>query len=209
MHVFGLTGGLASGKGVVSARFAARGVPVINADELARAVVVRGSDGLAAVVETFGASMLDTRGELDRRKLAGRVFGDPVARKQLERITHPRIQRLMQKRVDEFGRKGQPLVCYEAPILVEVGSVEHLRPLVVVAATEAHQIARAQMRDGMSETEAKRRIAAQLPLAEKTKVADFVIDNDGSLAEAEAEADRVLDAICERFAIAPGRYPRP
>ncbi|HSU42280.1 MAG TPA: dephospho-CoA kinase, partial [Polyangiaceae bacterium] len=97
MHVFGLTGGLASGKGVVSARFAARGVPVVNADELAREVVAPGSPGLAAVVEAFGAAVLGPGAALDRKKLAARVFAEPEARRRLEAITHPRIQALMRE----------------------------------------------------------------------------------------------------------------
>jgi dephospho-CoA kinase len=209
VHVFGLTGGLASGKGVVSARFAARGVPVINADELARTVVVPGSAGLAEIADAFGPAVLGEGGVLDRKKLAARVFVEPEARKRLEAITHPRIQELMRERMAELERRGAELACYEAPLLVEVGSADKLRPLVVVAATEEHQIERAQKRDGMSEAEARRRIRAQLPLVEKTKVADFVIDNDGSVAEAEAEADRVLDAICRRLGLAPERYAAP
>ena len=209
MHVFGLTGGLASGKGVVSARFAARGVPVVNADELAREVVAPGSPGLAAVVEAFGATVLDANGALDRKQVAARVFAEPDARRRLEAITHPRIQARMRERIAALGLQGEPLACYEAPLLVEVGSADQLRPLVVVAATEAHQLARAARRDGMSEAEARRRLAAQLPLAEKIAVADHVIDNDGSVAEAEAAADRVLDAICVRLDLAPERYPRP
>jgi dephospho-CoA kinase len=209
VHVFGLTGGLASGKGVVGARFAARGLPVVNADELARAVVVPGSDGLAAVVEAFGRDVLGSRDELDRKKLAARVFADPEARRRLEAITHPRIQALMQERTAELRRRGEPLACYEAPLLVEVSLTERLRPLVVVAATEAHQLARAQKRDGTNEAEARRRVLAQLPLAEKVKVADYVIENDGSIAEVEAKADVVLDAICASFGVGPERYPRP
>lgn len=209
MHVFGLTGGLASGKGVVSARFAARGVPVVNADELAREVVAPGSPGLAAVVEAFGAAVLGPGAALDRKKLAARVFAEPEARRRLEAITHPRIQALMRERMAALAARGEPLACYEAPLLVEVGSAEQLRPLVVVAATEEHQVARAARRDGMSETEARRRLAAQLPLAEKTKVADYVIHNDGSVLDAEAAADRVLDAICAGLGIAIERYPRP
>jgi dephospho-CoA kinase len=208
VHVFGLTGGLASGKGVVGARFARRGLPVVNADELARAVVVPGSPGLAEVVAAFGPTVLNERGELDRKALGQRVFADADARRRLEAITHPRIRALMGERVAELASRGEPLGCYEAPILVEVGLGGQLKPLVVVAATEAHQLARAKLRDGMSEAEARRRLAAQLPLAKKIEVADYVILNDSSIAEAEAEADRVLDAIATAYGVAPNRYPR-
>jgi len=209
VHVFGLTGGLASGKGVVSARFAARGLPVINADDLARDVVQPGTPGLAAVVAEFGADVVDTRGELDRRRLAQRVFGEPEARKRLEAITHPRIGAAMLERVAELGRRGEALACYEAPLLVEIGRADALRPLVVVAASTETQVARAMQRDALPEAEVRARIAAQLPLADKVRVADYVIENDGTLAATLAEADRVLDAICARFSLPPERYPRP
>lgn len=209
VHVFGLTGGLASGKGVVAARFARRGLPVVNADTLARDVVVPGSDGLAAVVAAFGPAVLDPQGALDRKALGRRVFADPDARRRLESITHPRIQAAKRARMTELAQNGELLACYEVPLLVEVGLTEELRPVVVVAASEEHQLERAMRRDGLSETDARARLAAQLPLARKIAVADFVIDNDGSLTEAEAEADRVLDAICAKLGVAPGRYARP
>jgi dephospho-CoA kinase len=209
VHVFGLTGGLASGKGVVAARFNARGVPVINADELARAAVAKGSEGLLEVVAAFGADVLTAEGELDRKALGARVFADPEARRRLEGITHPRIHALMGEQTRELERRGEPLVCYEAPILIEVGMADALRPLVVVAASEANQLARAKLRDGLPEDELRGRIGAQLPLAEKVRVADYVIENDGSVGEAEMEADRVLDAICDGLGVPKARYPRP
>jgi dephospho-CoA kinase len=209
VQVFGLTGGLASGKGVVAARFKARGLPVINADELSRAAVAKGSEGLRDVVEAFGAGVLTADGELDRKALGARVFSDPAARRRLEGITHPRIQALMREQTRELEQRGEPLVCYEAPILIEVGLADALRPLVVVASSEANQLARAGLRDGLPEDELRGRIAAQLPLAEKVRVADYVIDNDGSIADAQAEADRVLEAICASVGVAAERYPRP
>jgi dephospho-CoA kinase len=209
VHVFGLTGGLASGKGVVSARFAARGVPVINADDLARAIVRPGTPGLAAIVAEFGADLVDTRGELDRRRLGQRVFGDPAARQRLEAITHPRIGAAMLERVAELRQRGEALACYEAPLLVEIGRADALRPLVVVAADTETQVARAIERDGLSEADVRARIAAQLPLAEKVRVADYVIHNDGSVEATQAAADGVLDAICRQLTVSPERYPRP
>ncbi len=209
MHVFGLTGGLASGKSVVAARFSSRGLPVVNADALAREVVVPGSEGLAAVAAAFGHEMLTESGELDRKALGRRVFADPEARRRLESITHPRIQAAKRARMSALEERGEPLACYEVPLLVEVGLTEELRPVVVVAATEAQQIERAMRRDRMSEADARARLAAQLPLARKIAVADYVIQNDGSLAQAETEADRVLEAICAKRGVDATRYPRP
>lgn len=192
----------------MAARFARRGLPVINADTLARDVVVPGSDGLAAVVAAFGAEVVNAHGELDRKALGRRVFADPEARRRLEAITHPRIQAAKRARMAELERDGEPLACYEVPLLVEAGLTEELRPVVVVAATEAHQIERAGRRDGMSPADTRARLAAQLPLAQKVAVADFVIENNGSLAAAEAEADRVLAAICAQCGVDEARYPR-
>jgi dephospho-CoA kinase len=208
VHVFGLTGGFASGKSAVAARFIARGLPVIDADQLAREVVEPGSEGLLAVVREFGAELLDERGALDRKRLGAKVFGDPALRKRLEDITHPRIRALMQEQKRALAERGEPLACYEAPLLIEVGLAEKLRPLVVVRADEATQLERAARRDGLSQEATRARLAAQLPIEQKLALADYVIDNTGSLAETRARADEVLDAICRTLSIPPERYAR-
>jgi dephospho-CoA kinase len=197
MHVFGLTGGIASGKSTVGRRFAARGVPVVDADDLARAIVAPGTEGLAAVVEAFGPGVLAADGSLDRAALGALVFADPEKRKQLERITHPRIAMAGQARMIALGAAGHRLACYEAALLVEAGTAAMFRPLVVVAASEPVQIARTMLRDRCDEAAAAARVRAQKPLAEKIAVADHVIWNDGTRDEVIAAADRTLDAICD------------
>jgi dephospho-CoA kinase len=209
MHVFGLTGGLASGKSTVAARFTERGVPVIDADQLARDVVAPGSEGLTAVVAAFGDGVLEPNGALDRKSLAARIFAEPKERARLEAILHPRIHALMQERAALLERGGAPLACYQAPLLVEVGLAERMRPLVVVAAEPEEQLRRAMARDGASREEAERRLGAQLALSEKVARADFVIKNRGSLADLVAEADTVLDHVLDRVGIPKERYPRP
>lgn len=209
MHLFGLTGGIASGKSAVGRRLRARGVPVIDADLLAREVVERGSEGLAAVVATFGEGVLQPDGALDRKALAALVFGDADKRKQLERITHPRISALTMQRAGELAAAGEPLACYEAALLVENGIQDAFRPLVVVAASEDVQVARAVVRDAADAADVRARIRAQMPLAAKVAVADHVIQNDGTLAELEAKTDEVLAAICRRAGVDLARYPVP
>jgi len=208
MHLFGLTGGIASGKSTVAARFRARGVPVIDADALAREVVAKGSPGLAAVVEAFGANVLTAEGELDRKKVADVVFRDPAARARLNGILHPRIGVLTMTRASELGARGEPLACYEAALIVENGMVEMFRPLVVIAAPEHAQISRGATRDHAREDDVRARVAAQMPLAEKVAVADIVIENTGSLDDLAARADLAFDRVCERLKIDPSRYPR-
>jgi dephospho-CoA kinase len=209
VHVFGLTGGFATGKSSVVARLRERGLPVLEADDLAREVVLPGSEGLAKVVEAFGPDVLDPAGALDRKRLGKRVFADPNERAKLEGLTHPLIRALQKQRMADFAAHGEPLACYEAPLLVEVGLASELRPLVVVWTDETTQIERAKRRDGLSETAVRARLRAQKPLAEKRSLADYVIENTGSLARLRAETDRVLDAICKSLGIAPERYPRP
>ena len=207
MHLFGLTGGIASGKSTVAARLRAHGVPVIDADELAREVVQPGTDGLRAIVETFGEGVLDPTGALDRKALARIVFADDAARRRLNAITHPRIGQRTADLADDLRRKGEALGCYEAALLVENGIADMFRPLVVVSCPEAVQIARVQARDDASRDDAIARIKAQKPLAAKVAVADFVIDTDGPVARSVQRTDEVLRAICEKLGIDPAAYP--
>ena len=199
MQVFGLTGGIASGKSEVARLLRARGVPVVDADAIAREVVAPGTSGLAALVDAFGASILLPDGSLDRKALGARVFTDDVARRTLNAITHPRISTRTTERIAELQASHDPLGAYDAALLVENGVHALFRPLVVVAASEPLQIARCMARDGLTEDEARARVRSQMPLAKKIAVADFVIENDGTLAELEAEVDATLQAIRERL----------
>jgi dephospho-CoA kinase len=197
--MFGLTGGLASGKSTVAARFRALGVPVIDADQLAREVVAPGSPGLAAVVEAFGPGVLLADGSMDRAAVAAIVFGDAEKRRRLNGIVHPRVGAASAEKVAALEAAGVQLGCYEAPLLVENGIADAFRPLVVVAAPEAVQVARAMVRDACTEEQARARLAAQLPLAAKVAAADYVIDNAGTREETERRADEVLGEIRKRL----------
>jgi dephospho-CoA kinase len=204
----GLTGGIASGKSSVSRALRELGVVVVDADQIAREVVEPGSEGLRDVVAAFGPSVLAADGSLDREKLAAVVFGDDAARKRLQAITHPRIGRLSAERIAAGLVSSAPYVVYDAPLLVEVGAHRGLDALIVVAASEADQVARARARDGVDEVAVRARIAAQLPLAQKTAVADYVIDNDGSLEDLQRRVRDVHAAILARFGLAGGGATR-
>ena len=206
VHLFGLTGGIASGKSAVAERLRARGVPVIDADEVAREVVAGGTEGLRAIVAEFGEGVLDAGGTLDRKALGCVVFADEAKRKRLNAITHPLIGRRTFERAAELDRAGEPLGCYEAALLVENGAADAFRPLVVVACPEEVQVARVIARDGATREEALARIRAQKPLAEKVAVADFVIDTDGPVEASASRTVEVLAAICRRVGAEPGRY---
>jgi dephospho-CoA kinase len=207
LHLFGLTGGIASGKSTVAARLHARGLAVIDADELAREVVAPGTDGLRALVEAFGPGVLGPQGALDRPAMARIAFSDDQARARLNAITHPRILALAMERAAEIARGGAPLACYEAALIVENGAADAFRPLVVVACPEDVQIARVLARPGASIDDVRSRIRAQKPLAEKKAVADFVIDTGGTLEEGARSTDRAFAGVCDRLGIDLARYP--
>ena len=201
MHIFGLTGGIATGKSTIAAHWIQGGLPVVDADHLSRLVVAPGTDGLREVVQLLGNDVLLPDGSLNRPAVAAIVFTDPAARRALEAIAHPRIQAALQARMTALESQGAALACYEAPLLVEAGRADAFRPLVVVVAPERMQLERATRRDAADEGSLRARIAAQFPREEKAKVADFVISNSGSVQELLIEADRVLAQICTRLGI--------
>jgi dephospho-CoA kinase len=195
LRVFGLTGGIGSGKSTAAELLRQHGVPVVDADELAREVVAPGTVGLTEVVEAFGADVLGPDGALDRKRLGARVFSDPEARKRLNSITHPLVRQLSQVRFTELGASGVELAAYDVPLLFEVGLDAVLRPVVLIAAREATQLARIRARDGLSEADARARIAAQLPLEEKRRRADYVLENDGTLESLDAQVSALVSKL--------------
>ena len=195
LNVFGLTGGIGSGKSTAAGFFRERGVPIVDADELAREAVAPGSAGLLQVVEAFGPQMLGADGALDRKQLGAQVFADAEARKRLNAITHPIVRQLAQERFAALDQAGVTLAGYDVPLLFEVGLDSVLRPVVVVVAREATQLERITLRDGLSEAAARERMAAQMPLSEKQKRADYVLFNNGTPAALAAQVDAVLEKL--------------
>jgi dephospho-CoA kinase len=192
---FGLTGGIACGKSTVAARFREQGVEVIDADQVARLAVAPGTSGLSEIVKAFSEEVLRPDGTLDRGKLGAIVFGDEEKRRILNRILHPRIGGRTMLLAQELAERGEKLACYEATLIVENGLADSFRPLVVVSAPEALQVKRTMERDGLTEEEALTRVRSQMPVAEKAKVADYVIDTSGSLEDTLQQADAVLAKI--------------
>ena len=201
MRIFGLTGGIASGKSVVLGVFREEGLATVDADELSREVVRSGAEGLAAIVDAFGPGMLGDEGELDRRRLAELVFVDADARRRLNAIIHPRVAEASHARFAAFEAQGATLGCYDAALLVETGLAEAFRPLVVVAAPRTLQRARLIARDRLSPEEADARLDAQAPLERKLAAADVVVWNDADLETARARARDALQAIRTRLGV--------
>ncbi len=191
----GLTGGIATGKSTVSEIFRHLGCVVIDADVLAREVVEPGEPAYAAIVAEFGPGILQPDGTLDRKKLGAIVFAEPEKRKRLEAITHPRIRERFAQRLQQLvAREFAGIVLFDAPVMIETGNYQTMDRLVVVVTDAATQRARALDRDGDRE-EIERRIASQMPLAEKARLADYVIDNSGGREATIAEVRRVHAAL--------------
>lgn len=200
MLLVGLTGGIGSGKSTVARMLEQRGAVVFDADVLARAVVEPGTPGHAAVIERFGANVLAPGGALDREALASIVFADPAARRDLEAIVHPEVRRLFAEGAEAY-EGTERIVVLSAPLLVETGMHTAFEALLVVSATPQTQIERLMRDRGMSEDAIRARIAAQAPLEAKAELADFLIDNEGTLEELEGQVDRVWADLCAREAV--------
>jgi dephospho-CoA kinase len=193
----GLTGGIGSGKSTVARLLEKLGAVVFDADLLAREAVEPGTPGHAAVIERFGADVLAPGGELDREALASIVFADPSARRDLEEIVHPEVRRLFAEGSEAY-RDTDRIVVFSAPLLVETGMHTAFEILVVVSATIATQIGRLMRQRGMSEASIRARIEAQAPLEDKAAVADFLVDNEGTLDELESQVDRLWNDLSAR-----------
>jgi dephospho-CoA kinase len=200
VRVIGLTGGIASGKSTVAAMLRELGAPIVDADLLARQVVEPGSPALAEIARRFGADMLAADGSLDRKKMGERIFADAGARAALNAITHPRIAQASAAALADLRAAGHKVGFYEAALLVENRIHERLGGLVVVSVPEEVQVARLCARDDLDEEGARARVSAQLPLASKVAVADWVVDNGGTVEHTRAQVERIWREIQEQVA---------
>lgn len=182
--VIALTGSIGCGKSTVLELLRERGACVISADDLAREVVAPGSEGIKEIVSRFGAEVLTSDGQLDRKKLGRLVFTDKTAREALENITHPRIRALAQQRFEEAEARGEKFLVYEVPLLFETGLDKiGFKSIAVVSCPKEVAIERIQRRDNLTREEAMARINAQMSSEEKASRADIVIPNGGTIEE--------------------------
>jgi dephospho-CoA kinase len=195
VKLVGLTGGIASGKSTVAKILRQLGAAIVDADVLSREVVAPGHDGWNEIVATFGREVLQADQTLDRQKLRTHIFNNPDARKKLEAIIHPRVRSLAEQRIRENAAAGVELIVYEVPLLFEGKIHEWLRPVILVACDVNIQRQRLQQRDSIDAAAAQKIIDAQMSLEEKRRLADYVIENDGSLADLETQVRAVVAKI--------------
>jgi dephospho-CoA kinase len=190
-----LTGGIATGKSYVLDQFRRRGVPCIDADVLAHGVMAPGTEATQAIAARFGSDFLDADGAVDRKKLAPVVFADESARRDLEAIVHPAVYRAITAALRAFALiGGSPHAVVDVPLLYETGHESEFDRVIVTACPVEVQIHRLVGR-GLSEQDARLRVAAQLPTDDKASRADFVIRTDGSFEETDRQVDRILQAL--------------
>jgi dephospho-CoA kinase len=194
----GLTGGIGSGKSEVSARLGERGALVIDADRIAREVVEPGTPGLAAVVAEFGEDVLLPSGALDREKVGRIVFGDPDRLAALNAIVHPLVGERMQELMD--AAPAGAVVVYDVPLLAENGLAGMYDEVVVVDAPEETQLDRLVARRGMTEEDARARMANQASREARRAVATHIIDNSGTLDDLKTQVDALWEFLTRRAA---------
>ena len=193
MILIGLTGGVATGKSTVARMFQQCGAVVIDADALAKAVVQPGKAAWQDIVRRFGKSILNPDRTINRQALGAIIFRHPAKRQMLERLVHPRVAREQRRLTREAARKDRDaVVIYDVPLLFEAGIAKRVEKIIVVTADQKTQIARLKKRNGLSRAEALRRIRSQMPLTQKIRRADLVID--GTLSRATGRK-RVQDAF--------------
>jgi len=201
MLIVGLTGGVASGKTAISQILKEEGTYLIDADQIARELVQPHTATWNELIKVFGKEILQEDGSIHRKRLAAKVFSDPEQRNLLNQILHPRIKTEMNKGVKEIGQKDpDAIVVIDAALLIELGDHREMDKVIVVTSTEKQQIERLKKRDGVDQEEAQRILFSQMPLEEKLKVADFVIQNEGSFEETRRRVKEIFQEL-KRIAI--------
>ena len=188
--MIGLTGGIGTGKSAAAGFLRELGVTVIDADEATRAVQAPGSEGLRRIVEAFGPGVLTGDGALDRAALGALVFADAEARRRLKGMIHPLVRGWMAERVQETAERGEAVAVLDIPLLFETRGTEGLEAVILVYAPEELQLQRLVEQRGLEERAARERIAAQMPIEEKRRLATYVIPNTGTLDELRSAVQR-------------------
>ncbi len=191
MFKIAITGGAGSGKSTVARMFQELGAPVLDADAAAREAVSVGSPAWQELRRLFGAEFFKPDGELDRAKVAQKVFANPAARQKLETIVHPRVAEVIRRRLKELEQQGAALALVEVPLLYEAGLAKAYDRVIAVYVDPADQVKRLRQRDGRGQEEIEGLLKAQWPLTDKAARADYVVDNRGPLGATRQRVEQI------------------
>lgn len=195
MYVIGLTGGIASGKSTVSKMLKELGAFIVDADKLSREITLPRMPAWQEIINRFGRDIVDVNGEINRKRLGQIVFTDSKARADLEHITHPRIDAEAMSAIAKAEQSGYDIAVLDAPLLIEVAWYNKVDTVWVVFVDEQIQLSRLTIRDNLSYNDAVARINSQMPLREKLKYADVVIDNSHTLESTQAQVYKAWHRI--------------
>lgn len=190
--IIGLTGSIGTGKSTIANKFKQLNIPVVDADIIAREVVEPGKDAYNKIIAAFGEQVLQQDKTLDRAKLGEIVFGDEEKRNTLNGIIHPAIRQEMIRQRDEYVAKNIPCVVLDIPLLYESKLTDFVEKIIVVTVERGVQLERILSRDEITKKEALQRINSQIPVSEKEKLADAVIDNNGTITQSEEQLIHIL-----------------
>lgn len=197
--LIGLTGGIATGKSTVSNMLQKRGARIVDADQIAREVVKPGTEGAQKIAKHFGKEFLNEKGELNRKKLASLVFQNEQARKDLNSLLHPLIRQRMKEDTQRiFQQDPQAIVVWDVPLLFESRLTDQVDQIIVVYIPESLQLKRLMRRNQLTREEAMRRIRSQWSIEKKKMLADFVIDNRGSIENTERQVDQLWNYLVSK-----------
>ncbi|MDO5360794.1 MAG: dephospho-CoA kinase, partial [Jeotgalicoccus sp.] len=191
--IIGLTGGIASGKTTVSDYLKARGYTVLDADAYSRKTTAKNGPAIPAIKQAFGDDIVNTSGELDRKKLGSIIFNDADKRRELNEIVHPLIREMMNSDEQKFIKEGH--VFLDIPLLFENGLNERCDFVVTVFVDRDTQIKRLTARNDLTVEEAEARINSQMPLTEKVRMSEYHLDNNGNLEELYEQIDRFTEEL--------------
>ncbi len=195
----GLTGGIGCGKSAVRRMVSELGFPTIDVDTVAKNIAVEDAEAIAAIKKTFGEEVYDKNGGLQRKVLAAKVFGDRAELAKLNKIVHPRVFVHVNRLLAPFVEQGRKIAVIEAALFYESGWDHNMDKMAVVTAPMEKRLAWAQARDNSSEAEIRARMAHQIPVEEKAKRADYVIENDGSLEELREKVSAFMTWVQEQI----------
>ncbi|WP_283588452.1 dephospho-CoA kinase [Limosilactobacillus viscerum] len=191
----GLTGGIASGKSTVSKMLSQVGFPIVDADLVVHRLQQPGQPGFERLVDQFGQSILTAAGQLDRQRLGQMAFSNADTRQELNRVMQPLIRDTIFDQINDLKKAGMPAIILDAPLLFEQHYDEDCDLVVVVAVNYENQLVRLMARDNYSRVEAKERVDSQMPLSQKEKLADLVIDNNGDCQQLQTQVAQLVKRL--------------